>query len=94
MLTLTKWYKLGVKPNRPLADFLPVITIKTKDFASEITIFNVKNKDIKSDQQISLEHIRNNKGVRKLLLERSIKPEELPAEEDVKNVRTQSKIRR
>ena len=78
--------KLGIKENRPLADFLPVITIKAKDFASEITIFNVKDKDIKTGQQISWEHIRNNKGVRKLLQERGIKPEELPAEEDVKKL--------
>lgn len=78
--------KLGIKPNRPLADFLPVITIKAKDFASEITIFNVKDKDIKTGQQISWEHIRNNKGVRKLLLDRGIKPEELPTEEDVKKL--------
>ncbi|MFK5982729.1 MAG: DNA damage-inducible protein D [Flavobacteriaceae bacterium] len=78
--------KLGIKANRPLADFLPIITIKAKDFASEITIFNVKDKDIKSGQQISWEHIRNNKGVRKLLLDRGIKPEELPAEEDVKKL--------
>jgi DNA-damage-inducible protein D len=78
--------KLGVKANRPLADFLPVITIKAKDFAAEITIFNVKDKDIKTGQQISWEHIRNNKGVRKLLLERGIKPEELPPEEDVKKL--------
>ena len=78
--------KLGIKSNRPLADFLPVITIKAKDFASEITIFNVRDKDIKSGQQISWEHIRNNKGVRKLLLDRGIKPEELPAEEDVKKL--------
>lgn len=87
--------KLGIKANRPLADFLPVITIKAKDFASEITIFNVKDKDIISGQQISWEHIRNNKGVRKLLQERGIKPEELPAEEDVKKlerrVRTEDK---
>ena len=78
--------KLGIKENRPLADFLPVITIKAKDFASEITIFNVKDKDIKTGQQISWEHIRNNKGVKKLLQERGIKPEELPAEEDVKKL--------
>ena len=78
--------KLGVKSNRPLADFLPTITIKAKDFATEITIFNVKDKDIKSGQQISWEHIRNNKGVRKLLLERGIKPEELPTDEDVKKL--------
>lgn len=78
--------KLGVKANRPLADFLPVITIKAKDFATEITIFNVKDKDIKTGQHISWEHIRNNKGVRKLLLDRGIKPEELPPEEDVKKL--------
>lgn len=78
--------KLNIKQNRPLADFLPIITIKAKDFATEITIFNINDKDIKSGQQISWEHIRNNKGVRKLLLERGIKPEELPPEEDVKKL--------
>lgn len=78
--------KLNIKQNRPLADFLPTITIKAKDFATEITIFNINDKDIKSGQQISWEHIRNNKGVRKLLLERGIKPEELPPEEDVKKL--------
>jgi DNA-damage-inducible protein D len=78
--------KLSIKSNRPLADFLPTITIKAKDFATEITIFNVKDKDIKTGQQISWEHIINNKGVRKLLLERGINPEELPAEEDVKKL--------
>ena len=65
---------------------MPTITIKAKDFATEITIFNVKDKDIKTGQQISWEHIINNKGVRKLLLERGINPEELPAEEDVKKL--------
>ncbi len=78
--------KLGVKPNRPLADFLPTITIKAKDFATEITIFNVKDKDIHKGDDISWEHITNNKSVRKLLLERGIKPEELPPEEDVKKL--------
>ncbi|MBC8383632.1 MAG: DNA damage-inducible protein D [Candidatus Cloacimonetes bacterium] len=78
--------KLGIKSNRPLADFLPIITIKAKDFATEITIFNVNDKDIKTGQQISWEHIRNNKGVRELLIERGIKPEELPSEEDVKKL--------
>ncbi len=52
--------KLNIKQNRPLADFLPTITIKAKDFATEITIFNINDKDIKSGQQISWEHIRNN----------------------------------
>ncbi len=78
--------RLGVKPSQPLADFLPIITIKAKDFAAEITIFNVKDKDIRKGDEISWEHITNNKSVRKLLLERGIKPEELPPEEDVKKL--------
>lgn len=78
--------KLGVKPNRPLADFLPTITVKAKDFATEITIFNVKDKDIHNGDQIAWEHITNNSSVRKLLLERGIRPEELPPEEDVKKL--------
>lgn len=78
--------KLGIKPNRPLADFLPTITVKAKDFATEITIFNVRDKDIKPGEKIAWEHITNNKSVRKLLLERGIRPEELPPEEDVKKL--------
>ena len=78
--------KLSVPKNRPLADFLPTITIKAKDFATEITIFNVRDKNLKQGHRIAWEHIRNNKGVRKLLLERGIKPEELPAEEDLKKL--------
>lgn len=78
--------KLGIKPNRPLADFLPTITVKAKDFATEITIFNVKDKDIHQGNEIAWEHITNNKSVRKLLLERGIRPEELPPEEDVKKL--------
>ncbi|MBC8180844.1 DNA damage-inducible protein D [candidate division KSB1 bacterium] len=78
--------KLGVKPSRPLADFLPTITVKAKDFATEITIFNVKDKDIHHGNQIAWEHITNNTSVRKLLLERGIRPEELPPEEDVKKL--------
>lgn len=78
--------KLGVKPGRPLADFLPTITIKAKDFATEITIFNVREKDIHQGDQITWEHITNNKSVRKLLLERGIRPEELPPEEDIKKL--------
>jgi DNA-damage-inducible protein D len=78
--------KLGVKQNRPLADFLPTITVKAKDFATEITIFNVKDKDIRHGNNIAWEHITNNTSVRKLLLERGIRPEELPPEEDVKRL--------
>ena len=78
--------KLGIPQNRPLADFLPTITIKAKDFATEITVFNTKGKSFKSERQISAEHITNNRSVRKILLERGIKPEELPAEEDIKKL--------
>ncbi len=79
-------HRLGVKPNRPLADFLPTITIKAKDFATEITIFNIRDKDIHKGNRIAWEHIRNNKAVRKLLLERGIRPEELPPAEDIKKL--------
>jgi DNA-damage-inducible protein D len=78
--------KLGVPKDRALADFLPTITIKAKDFATEITIFNTKDKVLKTEGEISAEHIKNNKGVRKLLLDRGIKPEELPPEEDIKKL--------
>ncbi len=79
-------HKMGVKQSRPLFDFIPTITIKAKDFATEITIFNVKDKDIHKGDQIAWEHITNNKSVRKLLLERGIRPEDLPPEEDVKKL--------
>ncbi len=78
--------KLGVPKNRALADFLPTITIKAKDFATEITVFNTKEKSLDSERSISAEHITNNRGVRGLLLKRGIKPEELPPEEDVKKL--------
>ncbi len=78
--------RLGVPDNRPLADFLPTITIKAKDFATEITIFNTKDKGLNTEGKISSEHITNNKSVRKILLEREIIPENLPAEEDIKKL--------
>ena len=78
--------KLGVPKGRALADFLPTITIKAKDFATEITVFNTKEKDLRNERSISAEHIRNNRGVRGLLLDRGIKPEELPPEEDIKKL--------
>ena len=77
---------LGVTKFRWLADFLPAITIKAKDFATEITIFNSRDKALNTEGAISAEHIKNNRGVRKLLLDRGIKPEELPAEEDIKKL--------
>ena len=78
--------RLRVPKSRPLADFLPVITIKAKDFANEITNFNIKRDDLRSEPAISSEHVVNNQGVRKLLADRGIKPESLPPAEDVKKV--------
>ena len=60
--------------------------MKAKDFATEITIFNAREHGIKSESAISYEHITNNEVVRKTLLERGIRPESLPASEDVKKV--------
>lgn len=78
--------RLMVPANRPLADFLPTLTIKAKDFATELTSHNVVEKDLKGDQSIAKEHIDNNLAVRKILLERGVKPENLPPAEDVKKV--------
>jgi len=78
--------KLGIPNSKALADYLPTITIKAKDFATEITVFNTKEKDLRNERNISAEHITNNRSVRKILLERGIKPENLPAEEDIKKL--------
>jgi len=77
---------LGVPKNRALADFQPTIILKAKDFATEITIFNTKQKGLNSEQCISDEHVESNKSVRETLLKRGIHPERLPAEEDIKKV--------
>lgn len=84
--TLQMKKKLGIPENRPLADFLPTITIKAKDFATEITNFNVKKDNLYGESAITSEHVKNNKDVRNLLANRGIKPEELPAEEDIKKL--------
>ena len=78
--------KLGIKENRPLADFLPTITITAKQLATEITNFNVRKEDIKGEIKITDEHIKNNTDVRNLLGKSGIKPEELPIEEDIKKL--------
>ncbi|MEO8148368.1 MAG: DNA damage-inducible protein D [Bacteroidia bacterium] len=78
--------KLNVPDNRPLADFLPTITIKAKDFAMEITNFNAKKEEVKTERDVAKEHIKNNAEVRGILLKRGIKPENLPAEEDIKKI--------
>lgn len=78
--------KLGIKENRPLADFLPTITITAKQLATEITNFNVKKNNLKGEGNITSEHVKNNIDVRSLLGKSGIKPEELPAEEDIKKL--------
>ena len=83
--------KLNIPTNRPLADFLPTITIKAKDLATEITNFNVKKRDLKGEYPITNEHVKNNKDVRDLLGKSNIKPEELPAEVDIKKLQRKVK---
>lgn len=78
--------KLGAPASRPLADFLPTISIKAKDFAAEMTSVNVQQKDLHGQEQICKEHVDNNTAVRNMLLQRGIVPEQLPAGEDVKKV--------
>lgn len=78
--------KMGVPASRPLADFLPTISIKAKDFAAEMTSVNVQAKDLQGESAISKEHIDNNAAVRQMLLQRGIVPENLPPAEDVKKV--------
>ncbi|MFA7252805.1 MAG: DNA damage-inducible protein D [Candidatus Paceibacterota bacterium] len=78
--------RLGVTPGRALSDFQPTIILKAKDFATEITIYNTKNKGLQSERLISEEHITNNRSVRKTLISRGIVPEKLSAQEDIKKV--------
>lgn len=78
--------KLGAPDGRPLADFLPTISIKAKDFAAEMTTVNAEQKDLHGQNAIEKEHIDNNIAVRDMLLSRGIVPERLPAGEDVKKV--------
>lgn len=79
----TQW---KVPDNRPLADFAPTIILKAKDFATEITIFNTRENNLRTERAISDEHITNNQAVRDTLLTRGIRPESLPVAEDVKKV--------
>ena len=84
--------KMGVPDNRPVADFLPTISIKAKDLAVEMTGLNVQTKDLKGQSPIEKEHIDNSSAVRKMLLERGIKPENLPAAEDVKKLQRKLEV--
>ena len=78
--------RMGMPQTRPLADFLPTISIKAKDFAAEMTSVNVQTKDLQGEASITKEHVDNNAAVRKMLTERGIVPENLPPAEDVKKV--------
>ena len=84
--TQTMKNKLGVPETRPLADFLPTITITAKNLAAEITNHNVKQNDLQGEPSITDEHVQNNQSIRNVLVKRGIKPEELPAEEDLKKL--------
>ena len=87
--------RLGVKDNRPLADFLPTLTIAAKNLETEMTNYNVEEKDLQGERAITGEHVQNNRSVREMLGQRGIKPEELPVSEDIKKlerkVKTQEK---
>ncbi len=78
--------KMGVPESRPVADFLPIISIKAKDLAAEMTGLNVQSKDLKGQSKIEKEHIDNNFAVRSMLTQRGIFPENLPPAEDVKKL--------
>jgi DNA-damage-inducible protein D len=79
--------KLGIPDNRPVADFLPTISIKAKDLAAEMTSLNVQTRNLRGQNPIENEHVENSTAVRDMLLQRGISPENLPPAEDVKKVR-------
>ncbi len=78
--------RLGVKESRPLADFLPTLTIAAKNLATEMTNYNVEEKDLQGETAITTEHVENNTSVREMLGQRGIKPENLPPSEDIKKL--------
>jgi DNA-damage-inducible protein D len=78
--------KFGVPENRPVADFLPTVSIKAKDFATAMTTENVQQKNLSGIPTIEKEHVDNNLAVRKIMIERGLKPECLPPAEDVKKI--------
>ena len=84
-----------MKDNRPLADFLPTLTIAAKNLATEMTNYNVEEKDLQGEASITVEHVQNNSTIRDMLGQRGIKPENLPPSEDIKKlerkVKTQEK---
>jgi len=77
--------RLGIKSGA-LADRLPTLTIAAKNLATEMTNYNVEQKDLQGERSITAEHVQNNRSVRGMLGQRGIKPEQLPAAEDIKKV--------
>ena len=86
--------KWQVPKNRALADFAPTIILKAKDFATEITIFNVDKNRMQSEKEISDEHATSNESVRKTLIERGIQSEKLPPEGRCQESGEKTEIRR
>lgn len=78
--------RLGVKDSRPLAAFLPALSIAAKNLATEMTNYNVEEKDLQGEQPITGEHVQNNRSVREMLVQRGIEPENLPPAEDIKKL--------
>lgn len=78
--------RFGITKTRPLADFLPTLTIAAKNLATEITNHNVGQEDLRGEHAITREHVQNNESVRDMLGQRGIKPEQLPPEEDIKKL--------
>lgn len=78
--------RYGITQSRPLADFLPTLTIAAKNLATEMTNHNVSQADLQGELPITSEHILNNSSVRQMLGQRGIKPEDLPSEEDIKKL--------
>lgn len=78
--------RFGITKTRPLADFLPTLTIAAKNLATEITNHNVSQDNLQGEHAITREHVQNNESVRDMLDQRGIKPEQLPPEEDIKKL--------
>jgi DNA-damage-inducible protein D len=90
--TMAMKKRLGIKDNRPIADFLPTVTIAAKNLATELTNYNVEDKNLYGEVLITKEHIQNNVSIRELLEQRGIKPENLPVSVDIKKLERKVKI--
>ncbi len=85
-------HRLGMwTAKKPLADHLPTVTLKAKDFATALTNHNITEKGLNSESSISFDHTKNNQNVRKLLLDEGIIPEQLPPAEDIQRVKRKLK---